>query len=59
MKLFNEDVALEFAKILISTDQRELIQTATDRKMTTAKGIAIASFELAEAFVKEAKARGN
>lgn len=59
MQLFDEDVALEFAKTLISTDQRELIKTAERRKMTTAEGIAVCSFELAEAFVKTAKARGN
>jgi hypothetical protein len=59
MKLFDEDIALEFAKTLISTDQRELIKAVAKKKMTTAEGIAVCSFELAEAFVRTAKARGN
>jgi hypothetical protein len=59
MKLFDEDIALEFAKTLISTDQRELIKVAAKKKMTTAEGVAVCSFELAEAFIKTAKARGN
>jgi hypothetical protein len=53
MKLFVEDIAVEIAKTLISTDQRELIDRAAERNITTAKGVAVASFELAEALLEE------
>jgi hypothetical protein len=53
MKLYVQDVAIEVLKTLISTDQRELIDAAERREMTTAKGVAAASFEFAEAFIDE------
>ena len=53
MKLYVQDVAVEVMKTLISTDQRELLDIAESQKISSARGVAIASFEFAEAFINE------
>ena len=54
-----EATALEFAKTLISTDQPELIEDAERDGQTSVQGVAIAAFELAEAFHAEADKRNK
>lgn len=53
MKLFAPDVAIEVAKTLLSSDQRELIFEAGKRKMKTVDAVAEVSFDFADAFLKE------
>lgn len=52
VKLYVEDVALEIVKTLITSDQRELIDTAANDNISTVKGISIAAFEFADAFIE-------
>lgn len=53
------ETALEFAKVLISTDQEELIEAAQTEGVTTAHATAVASFEFSEAFHAEFDRRYN
>lgn len=55
MKLFREDIAIEVLKTLISSDQRELLEKAAARKTKTVDALATVSFQIADAFLKEAK----
>lgn len=47
------ETALEFAKVLISTDQEELIETAKEEDVTVAHATANVAFEFSEAFHAE------
>jgi hypothetical protein len=53
MQLFAEDIAMEVVKTLLSSDQRELIDKSAEMGISTAKGMARCSFEIAEAFLEE------
>ncbi len=57
MRLFVDEVAMEVMKTLLASDQRELIEEAADQGITTAQGVASASFELSEAFLAEYEKR--
>lgn len=53
MQLHEEDIAIEIAKTLFSSDQRTLIRAAENRKMTTVAAISQVSFDFADAFMAE------
>ncbi len=57
MKLFVEDIAVEVVKTLLTSDQRELIDEAGRRGMTTVKAVSVVSFDFAEAFLAEYEER--
>jgi len=57
MKLFVEDIAFGVMKTLITSDQRELLEKAKEQKIKTVDAVAAVSFDFAEAFLVQAKAR--
>lgn len=55
MKFFREDIAVELVKAMITSDQRELVQTAEKLKIKTVDAVADVAFKYADALIKRAK----
>jgi hypothetical protein len=54
MKQCHVDVtALEFAKVLVISDQSELLEDASDLGISSTDAVAYAAYELANSFHKE------
>lgn len=53
MKLIIEDLAMEFAKTLVTSDQRELLEAADAKNLPHPRAVAAESFDLGEAFLAE------